>query len=143
MQSGVTGINMLRIYNPVKQAQDQDPDGAFVKRWLPALANVPQEFIFEPWTMPLAQQQASGVIIGRDYPAPVVDHLTSASFARETLWAMRRRSEVRDESRRVFDKHGSRNPAREGRRVSNSKQKPADASKEEPQSTPQLSLGLE
>jgi deoxyribodipyrimidine photo-lyase len=143
MQSGVTGINTLRIYNPVKQAQDQDPDGAFVKRWLPALANVPQEFIFEPWTMPLAQQQESGVIIGRDYPAPVVDHLTSASFARETLWAMRRRSEVRDESRRVFDKHGSRNPAREGRRVSNSKQKPADASKEEPQSTPQLSLGLE
>jgi len=143
MQSGVTGINTLRIYNPVKQAQDQDPDGAFVKRWLPALANVPQEFIFEPWTMPLAQQQVSGVIIGRDYPAPVVDHLTSASFARETLWAMRRRSEVRDESRRVFDKHGSRNPAREGRRGSNSKQKPADASKEERQSTPQLSLGLE
>ncbi|MFM7658433.1 MAG: FAD-binding domain-containing protein [Burkholderiaceae bacterium] len=143
MQSGVTGINTLRIYNPVKQAQDQDPDGAFVKRWLPALANVPQAFIFEPWTMPHALQQQLGVMIGTDYPEPVVDHLASASFARETLWAMRRRSEVRDEARRVFDKHGSRNPAREGRRVSKSKQKSADASKEEPQSTPQLSLGLE
>jgi deoxyribodipyrimidine photo-lyase len=46
MQSGVTGINTLRIYNPVKQAQDQDPKGIFVKRWLPELRSVPNEFIF-------------------------------------------------------------------------------------------------
>ena len=138
MQSGVTGINTLRIYNPVKQAQDQDPDGSFVRRWLPALQTVPQEFIFEPWTMPLSLQQSVGVIIGTDYPPPVVDHLATASFARETLWAMRRRSEVRDEARRVFDKHGSRNPAREGRA-----RKSPKPSAESTGETPQLSLGLE
>ncbi len=115
MQSGVTGINTLRIYNPVKQAHDQDPDGSFVKRWLPALRAVPDEFIFEPWTMPTALQQQTGVIIGYDYPAPVVDHLATARHARETLWALRRNADVRDEARRVFDKHGSRNPHREGR----------------------------
>ena len=65
-------------------------------------------------------------------------HLATATLARETLWAMRRRSEVRDEARRVFDKHGSRNPAREGR--ARSKRKPATESTAE---TPQLSLGLE
>lgn len=143
MQSGVTGINTLRIYNPIKQAQDQDPQGEFVKRWLPTLERVPHAFIFEPWTMPLALQQESGVIIGRDYPEPVVDHLASASFARETLWAMRRHSDVRDEARRVFDKHGSRNPAREGRRSSKSRQKSSEAAKEDTPPTPQLSLGLE
>ncbi len=115
MQSGVTGINTLRIYNPVKQARDQDPDGSFVKRWLPALRAVPLEFIFEPWTMPPVLQEHLGVIIGRDYPAPVVDHLATARRARDILWSLRRDADVRDESRRVFDKHGSRNPQREGR----------------------------
>ena len=115
MQSGVTGINTLRIYNPVKQARDQDPDGSFVRRWLPALCRVPNDYLFEPWTMPTALQQQAGVIIGRDYPTPVVDHVATARHARETLWALRRDSAVRDEARRVFDKHGSRNPQREGR----------------------------
>ena len=142
MQSGVTGINTLRIYNPVKQAQDQDPDGAFVKRWLPALQNVPAEFIFEPWTMPPGLQQETGVIIGRTYPEPVVDHLATARYAKETLWALRREPEARDEARRVFDRHGSRNPAREGR-PKRSRAKPVDATKDDTTPTPQLSLGLE
>jgi deoxyribodipyrimidine photo-lyase len=111
MQSGVTGINTLRIYNPVKQAQDQDPEGKFVKRWLPALANVPKEFIFEPWTMPQGLQQEIGVIIGDTYPEPVVDHLATARHAREVMWALRREPAAREEARKVFDKHGSRNPS--------------------------------
>jgi deoxyribodipyrimidine photo-lyase len=143
MQSGVTGINTLRIYNPVKQAQEQDPDGAFVKHWLPALQNVPVEFIFEPWTMPPELQQASGVIIGNSYPEPVVDHLATARYARETLWAMRRDPDARDEARRVFDKHGSRNPAREGRRPAKPKTSATNTQKDEAKPTPQLSLGLE
>jgi deoxyribodipyrimidine photo-lyase len=143
MQSGVTGINTLRIYNPVKQAQDQDPEGEFVKRWLPALESVPKEFIFEPWTMPPSLQQQIGVIVGDTYPEPVVDHVATARSARDTLWALRREPAAREEARKVFDKHGSRNPAREGRRSSKSKLKSSDAAKEEPSSTPQLSLGLE
>jgi len=141
MQSGVTGINTLRIYNPVKQAQDQDPDGAFVKHWLPALQNVPAEFIFEPWTMPPSLQQECGVIIGDTYPAPVVDHLATARYARTTLWALRREPDAREEARRVFDKHGSRNPSREGRRPA--KAKSSAAKQDDSTPPPQLSLGLE
>jgi len=144
MQSGVTGINTLRIYNPVKQARDQDPDGTFVRRWLPALRKVPDEFIFEPWTLPQALQAQCGVIIGRDHPAPIVDHVATARQARETLWALRGDAKVREEARRVFNKHGSRNPQREGR-VRRKRSTSAEAAaiamaQDEPR---QLSLGLE
>ncbi len=115
MQSGVTGINTIRIYNPIKQARDQDPQGVFVRRWLPNLALVPDAYIFEPWTMPQTLQEHIGVIIGRDYAAPIVDHLESAKFARDTLWALRKNDGVRDVAKQVYKKHGSRNPAREGR----------------------------
>ena len=113
MQSGVTGINTIRIYNPIKQARDQDPEGIFVRRWLPTLARVPDAYIFEPWTMPQALQEHVGFIIGRDYAAPIVDHLRSAKFARDTLWALRKSDSVRDAAKQVYEKHGSRNPARE------------------------------
>ncbi len=114
MQSGVTGINTIRIYNPIKQAHDQDPDGVFVRRWLPALARVPDAYIFEPWTMPQTLQEHVDVIIGRDFPEPIVDHVESAKFARDTLWALRKSDSVRDAAKQVYKKHGSRNPAREG-----------------------------
>lgn len=140
MQSGVTGINTLRIYNPVKQAQDQDPQGIFVRRWLPALQAVPNAWLFEPWTMPPDVQQSCGVIIGEHYPQPVVDHLATARHARDTLWALRRDADVRAEARRVFDKHGSRNPQREGRSKRAAKPAQKDGTQD---STPQLSLGLE
>ncbi len=147
MQSGVTGINTLRIYNPVKQARDQDPDGVFVKRWLPALEHVPPEFIFEPWTMPPEVQSAAGMLIGQHYPEPVVDHLATATYARNTLWALRRDPEVRGEAIRVFHRHGSRNPLREGRvRRTTRKDKDREKNKDKTLSaaeTPQLPLALD
>jgi len=66
MQSGTTGINTLRIYNPTKQAIDQDPRGIFIRRWLPELAGVPPAYAHMPWTMPTDVQQAAGCLIGRD-----------------------------------------------------------------------------
>ncbi|WP_018410520.1 FAD-binding domain-containing protein [Methyloversatilis thermotolerans] len=114
MQSGVTGINALRIYNPVKQQLDQDPDGVFVRRWLPELARVPRALLAEPWRMDAVQQRESGCVIGRDYPPPIVDHLAAARAARARLGELRRLPEAAAEARRVFALHGSRNPAREG-----------------------------
>ena len=93
--------------------------------------------------MPPELQQQTGVIIGDTYPEPVVDHLATARYARETMWALRRDPNAREEARRVFDKHGSRNPAREGRRPARSKAKPSDNKKDDSEPTPQLSLGLE
>jgi deoxyribodipyrimidine photo-lyase len=114
MQSGVTGINTLRIYNPVKQQTDHDPKGIFVRRWLPELARVPLEILAEPWRMTADEQMQAGCVIGRDYPEPVVEHLAAARAARDAVWAVRRLQEAGAEARRVFVQHGSRNPDREG-----------------------------
>ena len=60
MQSGTTGINTTRVYNPIKQARDHDPQGVFVRRWLPALRRVPDTWLFEPWRMPESVQARCG-----------------------------------------------------------------------------------
>ncbi len=60
MQSGTTGINTIRIYNPIKQGQDHDPDGTFLRRWLPELRTVPPVHLHEPWTMPPRTQRRAG-----------------------------------------------------------------------------------
>ena len=66
----------FRIFNPVTQSERFDPQGKFIRRYLPQLKDVPDKFIHAPWMLPPLEQQACGVIIGRDYPAPVVDHAT-------------------------------------------------------------------
>ena len=117
MQSGTTGINTVRMYNPIKQARDQDPTGEFVRRWIPALAGVPTDFIFEPWRMTDNLQREYGCVLGRDYPVPVIDVVAAAEHARSTMWIKRKGNEFRKEAQAIFETHGSRNPAREGVRV--------------------------
>ncbi len=63
-----------RIFNPVLQQQKFDPDGIYVRRWVPELREVPPARLAEPWTMSAGEQAAAGCVIGRDYPEPVVDH---------------------------------------------------------------------
>jgi len=75
---GADAQPFFRVFNPTLQGQRFDPDGVFVKQWLPELANVPIEFVHEPWKMKPSDQQKYNVIIGRDYPAPIIEH----SFAR-------------------------------------------------------------
>ena len=108
MQSGTTGINTLRIYNPVKQSIDQDPAGRFIRTWLPELAAVPDEWIHTPWRMPDAEQTRRGVRIGRDYPAPLVDHEAAARRARQRIQDARRGPEASRQSRSIYVQHGSR-----------------------------------
>jgi deoxyribodipyrimidine photo-lyase len=64
----------FRIFNPVTQSERFDPQGRFIRRYLPELARVPDAYVHAPWTMPAAVQRASGCVIGTDYPEPVVDH---------------------------------------------------------------------
>ena len=64
----------FRIFNPVSQSERFDPQGLFIRRYLPELSRVPGAFIHAPWTMEVRDQKACGCVIGRDYPAPVVDH---------------------------------------------------------------------
>lgn len=108
MQSGVTGINTVRIYSPTKQLQDQDPDGAFVRRWVPELAQVPTPLLAEPFKMTRAEQDAAGCVIDGDYPAPIVDHKQAVQAAKDRVYAARRTDEAKAEAKRVYEQHGSR-----------------------------------
>ncbi|MEO1086923.1 MAG: deoxyribodipyrimidine photo-lyase/cryptochrome family protein, partial [Acidobacteriota bacterium] len=108
MQSGVTGINTVRVYSPAKQVKDQDPTGAFVRRWLPELEAVPEKYLPEPHTMPELTQRMANCRIGVDYPAPIVDHRQAYREARERIFAVRRTDFAKEEAARVYLKHGSR-----------------------------------
>lgn len=108
MQSGVTGINTPRIYNPVKQARDQDPEGIFVKRWLPELRAVPNDWIFEPWLMPSSLQQRYGVVLDRHYPHPIVQHEIAAREAKQRLTLYRKSPDFISTAKKVLSRHGSR-----------------------------------
>ncbi|MCB9419127.1 MAG: deoxyribodipyrimidine photo-lyase [Ardenticatenaceae bacterium] len=72
--TGTDAAPYFRIFNPMTQGAKFDPDGAYIRRWLPELANVPDKYIHEPYKMPLPAQKKAGCIIGKDYPAPIVDH---------------------------------------------------------------------
>ncbi|MEO1369567.1 MAG: FAD-binding domain-containing protein, partial [Acidobacteriota bacterium] len=108
MQSGVTGINTVRVYSPAKQVKDQDPTGVFVRRWLPELEAVPEKYLPEPHTMPELTQHMAGCRVGVDYPAPIVDHRRAYREARERIFAVRRTEFAKEEAARVYLKHGSR-----------------------------------
>jgi deoxyribodipyrimidine photo-lyase len=103
MQAGVTGINTIRIYNPVKQGLDQDPTGAFTRRWVPELSGVPDAFLQEPWKWTGAR-----AVLGRLYPEPVVDVAAAARAAREACWGLRREKGYRAEMAEVIERHASR-----------------------------------
>ncbi|MDH5263465.1 MAG: DNA photolyase family protein [Betaproteobacteria bacterium] len=79
----------FRIFNPVTQSERFDPQGRFIRRYLPELAKVPDRFVHAPWTMPPLEQQAAGCVIGRDYPAPVVDHAAQRERALALFKAVR------------------------------------------------------
>lgn len=72
--TGTDAAPYFRIFNPVTQSMKHDPDGAYIRRWLPELHAVPGEYIHEPWKMPVEVQRRAGCIIGVDYPGPIVDH---------------------------------------------------------------------
>jgi deoxyribodipyrimidine photo-lyase len=108
MQSGTTGINTLRIYSPTKQALDQDPQGVFIRRWVPELSKVPLPYLAEPWKMDVSVQRMAGCMIGVDYPAPIVDDKLAMKTAKDRMYGLRKTPEAREEAGDVQARHGSR-----------------------------------
>ena len=90
MQSGVTGINAIRIYNPVKQSYEHDPDGSFIRRWCPELSDLSTQWIHEPHTMPPLQGLATSFNLERDYFAPIVHNEAAMRSAKEKIFAIRK-----------------------------------------------------
>ena len=94
MQSGSTSINTIRIYNPIKQGRDHDPDGVFIRRWCPELADVPAVHLHEPWAF-------NGVM-------PIVDCADSARQAKEMIFAIRQSAGFDRHADAIQRRHGSR-----------------------------------
>jgi len=108
MQSGTTGINTLRIYSPTKQAQDQDPEGLFIRRWVPELARVPLPYLAAPWKMDISVQRMAGCMLGHAYPMPIVDDKAAMGAAKDRLYGLRKSEGAREEAGVVQARHGSR-----------------------------------
>ena len=108
MQSGTTGINITRVYNPIKQAQDHDPRGIFVRRWLPSLKKVPDAWIFEPWKMNTDLEHAMIQNEKFEINTPIVDLSSATRIAKERVHARRKQDEVRIANKDVIEKHASR-----------------------------------
>lgn len=124
MQSGLTGINTLRIYNPIKQGQDHDPNGDFIRRWVPELKDVATADIHEPWKMPELVQIESNCKVGKDYRLPIVDHKEAVRHARACFAVLRKRDDYWESAREVMQRHGSRKTSESRKRPKRSKSKP-------------------
>lgn len=105
MQAGVTGVNTLRIYNPVKNSYELDPEGVFIKTWVPELQHLDFPFFHEPWKMTTLEQTFYNCIPDKDYPAPIVDLKVTRQQASSMLWSMRKNSDVRKDAQRIKAKH--------------------------------------
>jgi len=138
MQAGTTGINAMRVYNVTKQGKDQDPDGIFIKKYIPELRSVPLEYIHEPSKMKRSVQENCRVIIGSDkedvqncngqlkmpfqpknvskrdstefisYPSPIIDEKISATKAKEKVSSVRKQNSTKRQAEQVYIRHGSR-----------------------------------
>jgi len=135
MQSGTTGMNTVRIYNPIKQGHDQDPTGAFTREWCPELRAVPDQHLQTPWTW-----DGAGRLLGKRYPAPVVDVASAAKKAREKVWGIRSGDAFRAEAGKIVTKHASRKDGGAGRHFVNDREPRRKSRKRGPDT--QLSLDL-
>ena len=105
MQSAVTGINTVRIYNPVKNSMDLDPKGEFIKKWVTELKYIPPEYVHEPWKMTKIEQEMYDFFIGKDYPYPIIDIDSSRKKALDKIWKVRKSSKSKINATKILKKH--------------------------------------
>ncbi len=105
MQAGETGINMLRIYNPIKNSIEHDPKGLFIKQWIPELRDLEPPYIHEPQTMSYFDQQLTGFELGANYPFPIVNEKQSRKNASDILWHLKDDALVRKDAYRILKRH--------------------------------------
>ena len=96
---------MLRIYNPIKNSYEHDPEGVFIKKWVPELKELPIQFIHEPYLMTEMEQIINNFKLGENYSFPIVDIQETRKKASDTLWNFKKNKMVKQESERILNKH--------------------------------------
>lgn len=88
---GADAAPYFRVFNPTLQGNKFDPDGAYVRKWVPELTDCPTKWIHEPWNAPPEELKRHGITLGETYPAPIVDHFEARERALEALASIRKR----------------------------------------------------
>ena len=107
MQSAVTGINTVRVYNPVKNSIDLDPNGDFIKKWVSELESIPKEYIHQPWKMTKIEQEMYNFKIGKDYPNPIVDIDLTRKEALGKIWKIKKSATSKGFAKKILNKHAN------------------------------------
>ncbi|WOJ97795.1 deoxyribodipyrimidine photo-lyase [Congregibacter brevis] len=116
MQAGVTGINTIRIYNPIKQSEEHDPEGTFIRQWVPELAEVPAPMIHRPWDLSAMERMIYG-LNDEPYCPPIVDVRETHRSARDRLWALKDDPLVKQERERILSRHIEKRYSRPAKRT--------------------------
>lgn len=113
MQAGTTGINTIRIYNPIKQSKEKDKEGVFIKRWVPELRSLPTKFLHEPWLLTSMDEIMYDFKLGEDYPKPIVEFNLAYKRAQDKLWQIKKSEANKAVSPKILRKHASRGRRRD------------------------------